>query len=250
MWRTVLLLALMTSTDPIRLAITALLVARPRPLLNLFAFWLGGMAAGIAAGIAVLFSLHDLLPAAVHSVTSTVASLTRGPVRITIGAFALLVAARIARKLYAQRAAPVPVPVPVPVMAPADQLAMVKLPIPAVFPRLLASVRDTLERGHPWVAFVVGLGSATPPVEYLIALAAILASGAAAGSQVCAVVMFTVVVLVIVEIPLVSFLATPTKTQAMMQSLHNWLRAQRSVISAFTIASAGVMLVASGMASV
>jgi hypothetical protein len=246
MWRTVLLLALMTSTDPIRLAITALLVARPRPLLNLFAFWLGVMAAGTAAGIALLFSLRDFLPVAVHNVTSTAASLTRGPVRMTIGVFALMVAARIARKLFVQRSAPLPVPV----MAPADPLAMVKLPIPAVFPRLLAVVRDTIERGHPGVAFVVGLGSATPPVEFLIALAAILASGAAAGSQMCAVVMFTVVVLIIVEIPLVSFLATPAKTQAMMQHLHNWLRAQRNLISVFTIGSAGVMLIVSGMSSV
>jgi hypothetical protein len=47
MWVTVLVLGLMAATDPVRIGIAALLISRPRPLRNLLAFWLGGMATGI-----------------------------------------------------------------------------------------------------------------------------------------------------------------------------------------------------------
>ena len=45
----VFVLSLLVAMDPVRIGITALLLSRPRPMLNLFVFWLGGMAAGIDA---------------------------------------------------------------------------------------------------------------------------------------------------------------------------------------------------------
>ena len=51
---------------------------------------------------------------------------------------------------------------------------------------------------------MVGLSSAGPtPIEYMVALTAILASGAAIGTQVSAAVAYMVVMLAMVEIPLV-----------------------------------------------
>jgi hypothetical protein len=239
MWRTVLILALLTSTDPVRLGITALLVARPRPLLNLLAFWLGGMASGVAAGVAALLTMRESLPRVIHNVTSTVAGVVHGPVQIAVGLLALLLAVRVAVKLQPQQiAAPMGAP-----------LALAPQPTnPTMFSRLSGGVRQVLGGGNPWVAFAAGLGNATPPVEYLIALAAILASGAQAGTQVGAVVMFVVVVLAVVEIPLVSFLATPTRTQAIMEQVHTFLRDRRRLISAATIGVGGMMLVVGGMA--
>ncbi len=55
----VLVLSLLVALDPVRIGITALLISRPRPMLNLFAFWLGGMAAGIATALIVLLFLRD-----------------------------------------------------------------------------------------------------------------------------------------------------------------------------------------------
>lgn len=240
MWRTVFMLALLTSTDPVRLGITALLVARPRPLLNLLAFWLGGMASGVAAGVAVLLTMRESLPRVIHRATSTVAGVVHGPTQIAVGLLVLLLAVRVAVKLQPRRVA-------VPMGAP---LALAPQPTnPKIFSRLSAVVRQALEGGNPWVAFAAGLGNATPPAEYLIALAAILASGAQAGSQFGAVLMFVVVVLAVVEIPLVSFLATPTRTQAIMEQVHSFLGARRRLISAGTIGVGGLMLVVGGMAT-
>ena len=59
MWSAVLVLSF-SAMDPVRIGITALLISRPRPMLNLLAFWLGGMAAGITMALVVLLWLREL----------------------------------------------------------------------------------------------------------------------------------------------------------------------------------------------
>lgn len=243
MWRTVVVLALMTAGDPVRIGITAVLVARPRPVVNLLAFWIGGMVAGIAAGIGLLVTLHDMLPNFVHRVTATISGLTAGPVQIVLGVIALLFAGRLAMRFPVTRASPIPVALP-PIPQPAIGLAV---GTPNVFSRASATLRRALDHGHPSVAFIVGLGSATPPVESLIALAAIVASGAGGGAQVGAIITFTVVVLAVVEIPLVSYMANPAKTEACILRLQAWMKAHRRMLSAISLTGMGVMLLTTGL---
>ena len=82
MWGTVLVFALLTANDPARLGIAVILISRPRRLHNLLAYWLGGMAASIAAGLGVLILLRDSLPMVMRDVTSTdSAGLGHGVVR-------------------------------------------------------------------------------------------------------------------------------------------------------------------------
>ena len=101
--------------------------------------------------------------------------------------------------------------------------------------------------GFIWPAYLAGLGSVTPPVECVVVFAVIMASGAAIGFQVGAFVAWTVVVLAVVEIPLVSYLVTPDKTQAMMLRLQNWIQAHRRQIFQVGLALLGVMLVVKGL---
>jgi hypothetical protein len=248
MWRTVLILALVTSADPMRLGITAILVARPRPILNLLAFWLGGMAAGVVAGVTALLTLRDVLPRAIHQITATISGFTPGPVKISLGVLALLIAGRMSLRFLASRASPIPVTLPsVPSASP---LATVSQAAPSNFiTRLYADFLRALGSGHPSLAFVAGLGSATPPVEYLVALAAVLASGAAASAQVGAIVTFTVVVLAVVEIPLISFLAKPAKTEAVVLQLQSWLKSHRRILGALGLAAGGMSMLVSGVGS-
>jgi hypothetical protein len=243
MWGTVFLLALAAATDPIRLAIAVVLIALPRPMVNLLAFWLGGMATGVASALGALILLRDFLPKVVQDVSSTVAIFTRAPVEITIGSIALSVAMLIAVSSSARQPAWVQIPDGDP-----STLA-VQLSTPTAFSRLTTRAQHVLGSGRPWVAFVAGLGQSTNPIEYLLALAAIVASGAALGTQISAAVMFTIVVLAIVEVPLVSYLATPAKTQAFMLYLQDWVRARRRLVFAVILTAAGVMLLARGIGS-
>ncbi len=240
MWGMVLLLALGTAADPVRIGIAVLLVSKRRPMLNLLAYWLGGMAAGVGVGLALILLLRDSLPAFVHNVSVTLGSFTGGHFRIVIGVLALLVATVSAVRLARQRGQ-VPVSVGVPsALAPQPTT-------PSVFSRLVARVRGLLGGGNPWVSFVAGLNQATPWVDYLLALSIIVASGAALGTQVCAVAEFTVVIFAFVEIPLICYLVKPAQTESIVLSVHNWLMTHRRKIFVLTIGALGVVMLATGM---
>jgi hypothetical protein len=244
MWATVLVLALWLAADPIRLAVAVCLVSRPRPLVNLLAYWLGGMTAGLLVAFAALVLLREFVPAVVESVTSTVGSFTGGYGRIGLGVLVLMIAAWIVIRAATPQRLKVSAAPAMPVEL-APQACK-----PNAFSRLSAGADRIWQSGHPGVAFVAGLGSALPPVESMVALAVILSSGAALGSQLSAAVMFTVVVLFAIEIPLLTYLVTPTKTQAVMLAFQAWLRAHSRPLLAAMTASLGVLLVVSGVGGV
>ncbi len=115
---------------------------------------------------------------------------------------------------------------------------------PTVFWRLSARTLGTSGGGCWWLGFAAG----TPlPPETYAALAAIAASGAAIATQLSGALVFLVVMLAVVEVPLVSYLVTPAKTQAVMLQLHNWVGARRRQILAVILAVVGALLVANGV---
>ena len=240
MWGTVFLLALMMALDPIRLGIAILLVSRARPLLNLLAFWLGGMAAGVS-GFGELTLVQNFFPTVAHNVASVAAGYMSASTRIVMGVLALLIAALITLRFSVRQRARIPIgggntSAPVPRQ-------------PTVFSRISARTQRALDGGHTWAVFLFALTSSMPPVEFLVALGVIVASGAAVGAQLGAVVMYTVVVLALIEVPLVSYLVTPAKTQAMMLRLHSWVRAYRRQIFVAIATVGGLLLLTSGIFS-
>lgn len=234
----VLVLSLVVALDPVRIGITALLISRPRPMLNLFVFWLGGMAAGIATALVVLLFLRDFAISLMRDVNLASSSPTVAGIQVAIGVFAVLIAAR----LWARQRAPVPV-------TGGDSSVLLLEPNTATGSGRL-SIRGQLEGGSLVIAFVAGLALATPPVEYLAAMVAILASGATAAEQLGAAVMFTVVAFTVVEVPLITYLATPAKTLAVVQRLNLWISERRQAIPALVVGSIGVLLLVTGMGKV
>ena len=95
---------------------------------------------------------------------------------------------------------------------------------------------------------VAGLGIALPSIDYLAALAVILASGAAALTQVGAVLMFNVVAFALVEVPLLAYLMAPQATRASMEALHDWIRSRRRIEVATLLAGVGCVLLIVGSA--
>jgi hypothetical protein len=239
MWATVVVLALVAATDPLRLGWAVVLISQPRPMPNLLAFWFGGMTTGIAVAVSLLVLLRDFAQRITHSVSSAAASSTARHIQLATGVLALLIATVIAARLLARQRAKLPVPT-------SASAPVLQSSAPTAFSWLPTRIRNALESKFLWVAFGVGLGSATNPVESLIALAVILESGAAIGTQLGAAVMFTVVVLAVIEIPLISYLTIPAKTEAVMLQLHNWVRAYRPRILTVIVAVAGVLMVIAG----
>src|SRR3954469_13720876 len=109
-WGAVLVMALAAMADPLRIGITVLVISRPRPMLQLLAFWLGGLAMGFGVGLSVLLLLHDLALDFINDLESTTATSTVGLVQVAVGVLALLLAAMIAMRFPSRRRARVAVP--------------------------------------------------------------------------------------------------------------------------------------------
>lgn len=213
MWITLLVMAVAVSLEPFRIGMTVLMLNRPRPIVQLLAFLAGGFAMGTSVGLVVLFLLRPAVLGSAH--------FTLPKVQIVIGVLALLVAV---------------------VLATGVRLRQSEQP-----GRMSAQARRLANGNSPWVAALAGLGIALPSVDYLAALAVILASGSAAVTQVAALLMFNAVAFALVEIPLVAYLVAPDRTRAAMDALHRWLRSRRRRDVAALLAGVGGLLVIVGL---
>jgi hypothetical protein len=231
MWAAVLLFAFAAAQDVVRIGAAVFVTSRPRPVANLFVYWLGLMAAGLGGALATLFLLRDILTPVLRAASSMAGSAIVPPLLIVLGALALSAAVLVA----------VPSRVRKPALAP-----MVGGPTtPAVFTRL--PWRGQLDDGSLTVAFVAGLCTSIQIVEFGGAMAVILASRAPAATQVGAALVFSLVASAFVEVALLSYLLAPAKTQVVVMQLHKWLRAHRRSAVVFVLVLAGLWLVARGI---
>ncbi|MFZ1161305.1 GAP family protein [Mycobacterium sp.] len=212
MLATVLIMALAVSVEPFRIGMTVLMLNRPRPVLQLFAFLCGGFSMGTTVGLIVLFVFRRIL------LGTNFVTLPR--VQVLIGLLVLCIAVIVAVDLPARLG-----------------------PRPA----LLATPAWKLLKGDSLpVAGIAGLSIALPSVDYLAALAVILASGAAALRQVAALLMFNAVAFALVEIPLLAYLLAPDPTAKAVARLHDWLRSRRRRDVAILLAAIGCAFLAVG----
>lgn len=217
MWIALLVMAAAVSLEPFRIGMTVLMLNRPRPLLQLLAFLTGGFAMGTTVGMVVLFILRPALGSA---------HFTLPRVQVAVGALALVVAAVVAT----------------------GKLSGLRGPRPDREPGPLATRMRQLLRGHSlWTAGAAGLGIALPSIDYLAALALIVASGAAAVTQVGALLLFNVVAFGLVEIPLISYLVAPDRTRATLAALQDWLQTDRHRKLAAVVATVGAVLLIVGL---
>ena len=206
MWITILVMAVAISLEPFRIGMTALMLNRPRPTLQLLAFLGGGFSMGLTVGLVVLFVFR-------RWTAPTHLSVPR--MQILIGVLALLVAAALAVRTG----------------------GLGRLPN-----RGQGLLGGLLNGRSLWVAAAAGLGIALPSVDYLAVLVVILASGSAATTQVAALLVFNFVAFALVEIPLVAYLLAPARTRVSMAALNDWVRSRRRLEVATLLAAVGCLL--------
>lgn len=261
MWSSVFVLGLLTSLDPMRFGIALLVVSRPRPVQNLLAYWVGCVTAFIPT-MAVPLTLLHTTPTFKSSMQDWAASPTVRHIQLGAGVLVLSIAALMTVRFWAHRRAPLPTPggntstqvldsnTPTAISRLLGRAQEAAAEGGSVFRRLLGRAYKAWENGSLWVALVmgIGLGGVAPELAVLV-LAVVVASGAAIGTQVGAAITFVVLVLAVVEIALVSCLAAPVKTQAVLRPLHDWAWAHRRKIVVAILAVGGFSLVAGGMSS-
>jgi Sap, sulfolipid-1-addressing protein len=238
MWSTVLVLSLIVAMDPVRIGITALLISRPRPMLNLFAFWLGGMAAGTSVAVITLIVLRDFSLSAMRDIASAASDPAVAQIQVALGMLALLAAARTWARLRT------------PVSVTGGGAAVAAPPSTPTSGSRALSIRGRLESGSRPMVFIAGLLLAIPPVEYVAVMIAILTSTASAASQLSAALMFTVLAFTVVELPLVGYVAMPAKTLAVVHRLNDWISPRRHAIPAIVVSAIGVLLIATSIGTI
>lgn len=210
---TVLVMALAVSVEPFRIGMTVLMLNRPRPALQLFAFLCGGFAMGTTVGLVVLFVFRRILLGTGY-VTVPRAQLLIGLLILGIAGF---VAVDVPGRLGSRPA------------------------------KLAAPARRLMSGGSLSIAGIAGLSIALPSVDYLAALAVILASRAAVVTQVAVLLMFNVVAFALVEIPLLAYLVAPTTTARAVTALNNWIRSRRRRDVAILLAAIGSVFLVVGV---
>jgi hypothetical protein len=220
MWFALLVMAVAVSLEPFRVGMTVLMVNRPQPRRQLLALLAGGFAMGMTVGVIVLFVLRPALGSA---------RVTLPTVQIVVGAVVLVNAALVATGVWGR----------------GREAASLT---PTRFAPVAARARQLLNGGSLWTAGIAGLGIALPSVDYLAALALIVASGAATTVQLSALMLFNVVAFALVEIPLLCYLVAPERTRAALSAVSDWLRVQGRRGVGALLAVIGCVLVGVGVA--
>ena len=243
MWGTVLFFGGVSAIEMQRIGIAAILIGLPRPMRNLFAFWVGLMISGSVLALLGATLLHDYVTPISHFLAGIGAYLAAPPIKILLGVLSIAFGATLAARSPARRAAAVAVPVGGPIDLEPEPKA------PTMFSRVSSAVRGQwswetlLDKGSAKFAFGAGLLTSAPPVEFWGAVLAVLASGSQIGAQVGAFLLFMVVSYAVAEIPLVCHLVWPVRTRAVVMQLQGWLRGHQRQIFACISITVGLLMV-------
>nr|WP_090339185.1 GAP family protein [Mycolicibacterium malmesburyense]CRL67351.1 integral membrane protein [Mycolicibacterium malmesburyense] len=257
MWSSILALALLGTFDPWRLAAILLIISRPRPVSNLFAYWVGSVMITLPYLVIPLVLLHSTSMFQSFIGTADGSSTIRY-VQIGVGVFLLVIAMVLAWRFRARRqvlqaagdgtASPASDAITPPSVTRLLQKAQDAAATGgSPFRRLLGRVHNAWQTGAPWIGWFLGFGYILSIEWVVLVLAMIVASGATLGVQITAAVVFVIVLLAAVEIILISYLAIPVRTHAVLQRLHDWAWLHRQHLVVAFVAIVGISVVVNGI---
>lgn len=267
LWADVLGLAFLVALNPLLLALILVILTRPRPVANLFGYWVGCLLVNVPLWVGALLALH-LVPSFESFALALAAPDPNSgiqPMKLGMGVFALVIATvMVARRRVRQRqkepalvgAAGAGSPPGSDGDAPAESapepgrgVKGVIAGVIATIQRLLARAQEAWDGGAVWVSVLFGLGYIAPLSLVLVVNTMIVGSGVALGTQILAVLAFVVVMLGVLEFVLCSSLLAPNKTQAVLQPVHTWAEAHRThiLVTLFVVVGIWQLITGAGL---
>jgi hypothetical protein len=194
----VFLFALLAALNPTLLAATTVMLLLPRPKRLLLGYLLGAYTSTITVGIVLVnwrtssgaagTTQHDVSPA----------------VDIVLGLLALTVAAVVGTGRWAKRQ---------------ERKRLAHADEPKQVPRW----QQTLNKGSARDTYVVGVLLSFPGAAYLASLSEIAQLGLSDAAIVVTVIAVALVMLLLLELPLISFIVAPEWTPQAVEALKGWL---------------------------
>lgn len=216
--------------EPSRPVWVPLMLARPRPILQLSALFWGSFLSGLGLGVLVLFVFHRT---PFGNNTSNAALM-----QILVGLTGILIAAILASRLslrWPRSESTGPPTIAHTAQTPID--------------RMSDRARKVLQKGNsPWLSGAIGLGIGAPSLEFLAALVVIASSGAGKPEEVAALMMFLLVGNALITVPLVTYLFAPTLTGQWIERFQKWLRTRGRKEFAVILAVMGLIQITIGLA--
>jgi hypothetical protein len=223
----IILLAFSAALNPTLLAATTVMLLLPRPRNLMLGYLLGAMMTSVSVGLVIVFSLES-------SGAVEVAKNTLGPVGdIVLGAILLIAA----RALSAERDALLRE------RRERRKAAKGKANKEKGPPRW----QRVLSRGTPRTTFVVGALLTLPGASYLLALTRLAKDDLATAETVLAVVGFNLIMLVLLELPLLSYWLEPDATPGRVERFKASLRRDGRRVAIRIAVVAGALLVVRGV---
>jgi Sap, sulfolipid-1-addressing protein len=263
-WGSLLGMALVMAVNPALLALILLVIARSRPVQNLLVCWAGCVISNIPALLVpvLLLQATPMFRAHASNLATSATSTTVRHVQLGMGAFMIVIAALLTLRTWVRQRSRQRTLVPAPggngsvlvedpdapkqIMSPFGNPQDGAMESQSGIRRLIARLQNAWENGTLWIALVVGMGFLPGPPLVLFVATTIGASGAAIGTQVFAVVVFVLVMFAVFEVVLISHLAAPARTQAILEPLNNWARAHFGQFMIGIFAMVGVFQLAKG----
>jgi hypothetical protein len=221
----IVLLSLTAALNPTLLAATTVMLLLPKPDDLLFGYWLGAMLTGIASGLVIVFALEG--SGAVGTTRHTVSP----AIDLVLAGLALVAAFAVAKGEVGR------------VRERYDDDHAKKEKQPPKWQRVLRA-------GDARHTFVVGVLLSFPGASYLAALDRLTHLHYPTVLTVLIVIGFTLVQLILLEIPMLAFKVWPNETPAAIESAKTWASKHAREYGASGLAIIGVALAIIGVAGV
>jgi len=224
----IVLLACAAAVFPTLIACVAIMISRPAPRGLLLAFYLGGLIVSVTSGIVVLGAFNDG-----DAVLSSTTSAPSPGTSIGAGLVSLLLAWLMASSR-------------------GDALLdrwRSRRPRRHDQEKGPSWAERHLDRANARVAFAVGAAINLPGPFYLLALGDMASGGYSTAQQLGLIVLFNAIMFLLVEVPLVGYLARPEETARRVAGFAAWLNANGLRVMGWLVGAVGVSLIVQGIAA-
>ena len=212
--------AFLAMLNPTLLTVTTVMLLLPNPRRLMFGYLLGALFTSVTIGMLLVFAVDN------SSTASTTKNSLSPGFKIALGLLALALA-WVLHSGHASR-----------VSERRKARAQTKGE-----PRW----REVLDKGDPRLAFVVGAMLTLPGASYIIGMHRIHTSGASTGAKVASVLLFNLIMLLLLEGPLLSFLVAPDWTQRAIDRAKAWVAASGRRFAVRALVVVGLLQILRGV---